>query len=382
MVTTLHRGTAFLACVLACVLVGVVVALNGCGASSVAARPPNAKGNSVPDSVRIAIDGPGAAQSPTMPAKPVVTLTDATLVRQLYATIYALPDMPTGQACTLERGPHYTLTFRQGTAPLVTVQANRDGCRPVTIAGQTPDRKGTEAFWKQLDQDIYLATPPANPDRLAIEYTPQPRQAPQSALIASAATAKRLYDAILALPLATSWQDCLGNPVPTYQFVFFAPHQTIPAIMYDSCQSVSLQGAYQSRGGTYAMNAGFKQTLQSVLDGVTLTRARPDQLSVTVEAYRATSHQASISDTHLMLSLYDKVFALRSIAPQPGCPPDSDKIAGKGTFVTFSFSQWSLPLLQFDVYMGSCTYVELSPTGQRLQGDQAFWDLVHQAMDE
>lgn len=377
------------AALLAWVLVGVVVALNGCGASSVVGSPgagSPAKGKSGPDSVRIvieapgiAIDGPDGTQTPT---KPVVTLADATLVRQLYTTILALPDMPAVRACTDELGPHYTLTFRQGGVSLVMVQANRDGCRPVTIAGQTPDRKGTEAFWKQLDQAIYLATPPANPDRLSIEYTPQPGQAPQSALISSAATAKRLYNAILALPLATSWQDCGGDPVPTYQLVFFAPHQAIPAIIYESCQSVSLQGAYQSRGGTYAMNAQFEQTLQAILAGVTLTRAYPDQLSLTVETYRVTSHQVRISDTHLMLSLYDKVFALGSVTPQLGCPPEADKVAGKGTFATFSFSQWSLPLLQVTVYMGSCTYAQLSPNGQWIEGDQEFWDLVHQAMGE
>lgn len=372
------------AALLVCLLVGVVVALNGCGASSVVGSAPKAKGTPTPDSVRIAIDGPSIAidgpDGTQMPTKPVVALADATLVRQLYAAILALPDMPAVRACTDELGPHYTLTFRQGGVPLVTVQANRDGCRPVTIAGQTPDRKGTEAFWQQLDQAIYAATPPANPERLAIEYTPQPGLAPQSTLISSAATAKRLYDAILALPLATSWQDCGGDPVPTYQLVFFAPNQAIPAIIYDSCQSVSLQGAYQSRGGTYAMGAQFKQTLQSVLAGATLMRARPDQLSVTVEAYRTTSHQANVSDTHLMLALYDKVFTLRYTAPQQGCPPDSDKLAGKGTFATFSFSQWSLPLLQVTVYMGSCTFAQLSPNGQWIEGDQEFWDLVHQAM--
>lgn len=363
--------------VLSCLLVGMVVALNGCGALSVAGRP--AKGNPGPDSVRIAIDAPSPVQTPT---QPVVTLADATLTRQLYATILALPDMPAERACTDERGPHYTLTFRQGAASLVSVQANRDGCRPVTIEGHLPERKGTDAFWKQLDQAIYAATPPANPDRLAIAYTPQAGQASQSALIVSAATARRLYEAILALPLATSWQDCLGNPVPTYQLVFFAPNQAIPAIIYDSCQSVSLQGAYQSRGGTYAMNDGFKHILQSVLAEATFTRARPDQLSLTVEKVRATSYQTSIGDAQFMVSLYDKVFTLPSATPQQGCPPDADKIAGKGTFATFSFSQWSLPLLQVEVYEGSCTFAQLASTGQWLQGDQEFWDLVHRAIGQ
>src|SRR5437899_1233853 len=78
-------------------LIGVLVALGGCGRN--ASVQPGASRQL--DTVRIEDDL----------VKPIVTLTVTSLVQQLYATIYALPQMPEQQACTNERGPHYTLTF-------------------------------------------------------------------------------------------------------------------------------------------------------------------------------------------------------------------------------------------------------------------------------
>jgi hypothetical protein len=54
-------------------------------------------------------------------------------VQQLYATMYALPQMPDNQPCPANLGPHYTLTFSQGGKTLVTVIAMRDGCEPVSL---------------------------------------------------------------------------------------------------------------------------------------------------------------------------------------------------------------------------------------------------------
>ncbi|MBO0780296.1 MAG: hypothetical protein J2P37_15835 [Ktedonobacteraceae bacterium] len=132
-------------------LAGLLITLSGCG-QSIGAQPPAPTippGNK-PDTVRIEIDQP----SPTTQKKPVVTLKTAGLVQQLYATTYALPLMPPNQFCTMERGPHYTLTFQQGGKTLATVLAQRDGCRPVTIAGEKQDRQATENFWTQLDKVI------------------------------------------------------------------------------------------------------------------------------------------------------------------------------------------------------------------------------------
>ncbi len=357
------------------IILGAVLVLSACRTGTGAGSTPGA----APDSVRIEIDAPSATAPGT---KPVVTLSDAALVRHLYATIYALPTLPANRACTDERGPHYTLTFRQSTASLVTVQANRDGCRPVTIASETPDRQGTSAFWQQLDQAIYTATPLLSPDRLAIEFTPHAGQAPQSAQITSAATAWQFYDAILALPLASAAQGCPAELEPTYQFVFFGGEQTVPASVNDTCQTVSVEGGYQARGGAFAMNDQFRSVLRSVLSGATFAPARPDQLALSVVKGQTASYQANVSDTQLMLALYDRVFTLPETASQEGCPPNADKLAGKGTYATLTFTQWNLPLVQIATYEGSCSFVQRSSTGQWLRADQAFWNLVHRTLAE
>jgi hypothetical protein len=89
----------------------------------------------------------------------VVTL--SSLAQQLYTTTFALPQMPQQTICTLERGPHYTLTFQQGAKTLATVVAKREGCDPVSIVGETTDRQATQHFWDELDQAIQKAHPTA-----------------------------------------------------------------------------------------------------------------------------------------------------------------------------------------------------------------------------
>lgn len=361
---------------LSCLLAGVMFALVGCGASSGRASGHAASANTVsqmnvPDSVRIQVDMPATA--------PMMTLTNASLVRALYTTINTLPPMPADLGCTMERGPHYTLTFLRGAVSLATVHAHRDGCRPVTISGEARTRRGISAFWKALDQAIYMATPPANPQRVSIEYTPQPGKAPESALITSATTAKRLYDAILALPLVTPDHSCQANLTPAYQLVFFAPAQAIPAAIHNSCGSVVLEGNYQSRGGEYAMSSEFRQIFQAILAGVTLSPARPDHLTTGVASYQSGSREVTVTDARLMSALYDAAFTLASSSPQPGCPSEADKVARKGTFVTFTFTQWSLSLLQITTYQGSSSCAQRSPGGPWVRAGSAFWDLAQRA---
>src|SRR5262249_35706881 len=152
----------------------------------------------------------------------------------------------------------YTLTFHQGTSTLVTVIAMRDGCRPVSITGEGYDRQATAAFWTQLDQAIYAATPPANVQWVAIQRLLQAGQPPQTARITAASTAQRLYHAILALPLDSKGNN-FGDGSPAYQLVFHATNQLIPSVISQKLGLVSLEGHYQSRGGTYTMNEAFKR---------------------------------------------------------------------------------------------------------------------------
>src|SRR5579885_4730 len=358
---------------LSLLLLGFVIGLSGCapgsGSSTGSGTPPGDK----PTSVQIKTDEP---LPPNAKPKPDVTLTDGALVQQLYTTIYALPQMPENQACTTELGPHYILTFFQDTQTLVTVLAMRDGCRPVSISGETGDRQGTAEFWALLDQAIYHATPVAVPQQVAIAHTPDSAQPPQTAQITSAQTAQRLYNAILALPLSTS--KCADLSIPEYQLAFQTSDQSIPAAIYNHCNFVSLDGANQTRGSLYTMNDQFRQMFTEIIAGATFAPASPDQLALSVQD-ASTAQQSIITDGALRQQLYQKVFTLQPTTPQPDCPSNADKMAGKGIWYMFAFSQWSLPLLQVSAYEGSCTSIQVSPTNQLLQGDQEFWNLVHQA---
>jgi len=136
-------------------LMGLLISLSSCGSAQSA---PGSLAGSKPDHVQIEIDRHLPNQE-----KSVVTLTVASTVQQLYATIYALPPMPEHIACTTELGPHYTLTFYEGQKQLVTVVAENDGCRRVSLSGEQHDRTamGNKTFWDQLENAIHEATPGA-----------------------------------------------------------------------------------------------------------------------------------------------------------------------------------------------------------------------------
>src|SRR5262249_35902750 len=142
---------------------------------------------------------------------------------------------------------------------------------------------------------------------------------------------------------------------------------------------ISLQGAYQSRGGIYIMDTQFKQVFAQVLASATFAPARPDLLTLEVIQGAGTSGQTIVTDAAQMQQLYQKVLALPPTEPQPDCPSQADKRAGSWTRYTLHFSQWGLPIVQVEAYEGSCKYIVRSVTGQVLQGDQAFWDLVYRA---
>jgi len=312
------------------------------------------------------------------PGEPLVTLKMASMVQQLYATLYALPQMPDTRACTQERGPHYTLTFHQGDKVLVTVLAMRDGCRPVSIGGETHDRQATQAFWAQLDQAIYSAEPPARVQWLALMRVPQGDHSSQTARMLSAATAQRLYDAILALPLATPNNGYLNGPA-TYQLVFHAADQIIPSTIDMQHHLAWLNGNLHSRTGLFALNDQFKRVLEATLAAATFAPAHPDALAFLVQKEYVASQLVGIEDQTFIATWYANILALQPSQPQTDCPSEADKVAGKAIWYSMRFTQWDLPVLQVSAYEGSCKLVEIGPTSQPYQGDQQFWDLVHQA---
>lgn len=358
-------------------LAALLAGLSSCGWQAASSQ---AGASNTPDRAQIAIHTfePDAG-------KPVLTLTDISLVRQLYTTLTALSPLPADAACTADLGPSYTLTFQQDGKTLTTATAQYYGCGRVSLSGEKQDRRASQNFWSQLNQAISQATPPARPTQLAILHTSRLDQPPQTAQITPVETVQRLYQAILALSSAPQNSNCIPESLHAYQLVFHAAKQAIPSVIDDKCNTISLEGNYKSRGGTFMMNSQFKQLFTQTLAAATFAPARPDQLTLEVQPARGAVQQSTITDAGLRQRLYAKIFALPTGKAQPNCPSGEDKVAGKGAWYVFSFTQWDLPVLvNVDAYEGSCTFVSLDAgqgmgAGQVLQGDGEFWSLVHQA---
>lgn len=361
-------------------LLVLLCGLSACG-SNTSGQPavqtsPTVTGN-LPDSLRIDIEVPSVVQG----KQPHLTLRNVAQVQQFYHTTLALPLMPQQIACTAEVGPHYKLTFLHGTRILTQALAMRQGCDPVTITGEKQDRRASPAYWTQLDQAIYAATPIAKPQSLAIQHTLQGNQPVQTARIADATIAQRLYNALLALPQTTQ-DDCNDSSYPEYQLVFQTADQAVPALISQKCNTIALNGAYQSRGGVYTLTAQFKQLFAQTLAGATFAPAQPDQLMFTLEELKGTSSHGPVTDAALKQRLYTKIFALPVGAVPPGCPSGADKVNGVGKWYHLDFTQGGLPVMSLTVYEGSCKLIQPSPgvnSDQTLQGDAGFWDLVHRA---
>ncbi|HEX9070160.1 MAG TPA: hypothetical protein VF807_15430 [Ktedonobacterales bacterium] len=353
-------------------LLGLALALTACGTlpGRDAAPLPG-----TPDRVRIEIN---ALIPPVGGFKSEVTLTDVAAVRQLYATIAALHQSPREQSCTSELGPSYRLTFYQADHLLITGSAMRYGCRPLSVGGEAQSRQTTQQFWTQLDQAIYLAAPPAHPERLAIIDASRPGERPLVAEISSPAVTQRLYSAILELPLVLGTQGPI-TVAADYQLLFRSADQAIPASLDLQQNTLALNGSYQSRGGTFQLTPSFQALLRETLAGASFAPAIPDGATLGIQKGGTAQSQVTIGDGKLLQSLYLHTLGLASAQPSQGCPSNEDKLAGKGTWYQLSFTKWSLPLLQLQIYEGSCQLIQVMPGGRSLQGDATFWDLLHHA---
>ena len=357
-------------------LAALLIGLNGCGW-----RQAPAQGSAL-DHLHIAIYIPGPNA-----VKPVAVLTfaDASRVQHLYTTMLALPLLPPNMPCTAEAGPSYTLTFLQAGRTSTTASVQRFGCGRVSIPGEVQARRTNHDFWSQLDQAIYQATPIARPQRLAILQTSRLDRSPQTAQITSVETVQRLYQAILALSHAPQNGNCSPEPLHHYQLVFHTTDQAIASVIDNTCHTISLDGNYKSRSGTFAMNDRFKQLFAQVLATATFAPARPDRLTLDLSPVRGADRQGVIADASLRQQLYMKIVALPPGKTPPNCPSGADKLAGKGMWYLLNFTQWDLPVLvDVEAYEGSCTLISVSNTqgmgmGQALQGDRAFWNLIHHA---
>ncbi|GCE29721.1 hypothetical protein KDA_52050 [Dictyobacter alpinus] len=352
-------------------LSSVLLLASGCGGQ-------NGSGE-MPDQVQIKMLGPGST-----PNQPMLTLRDPKRVENFYTLIQALPTQPDNQACTAEAGPAYKLTFQRGTHLLATMTANRFGCGPITIANEAHSRQANAQFWQQLDQAIHAATPPAQPQTMAIQNH---QFMPQTAWISTAATVQKFYNIIQALPVSPKFNDCSVTSQQEYQLVFQAGKQTIMACISTRLNVITIEGKNITRGGNYSINQQFTQAWQSLLASVTFAPARPDHLLIKLDDHNQRS-DIQVADKTLVTALYDKIKTLPSANPPSDCPSGADKVAGTATYYYLHFTQWNLPIFSTGAYEGSCKTINdelaVGPDDSLHQktydpNDPAFWTRLHQA---
>lgn len=310
-----------------------------------------------------------------------VTLRVPSLAQQLYTTLFALPPEPPPRVCPANLGLVYRLTFQKAGKTLVTAVADEGGCESVSISVDPQKRELGQAFRSLLELSIYQATPPATPDWLGIVHDMGAGQLAQTAQVASTQTVQQVYNALLALP-PVSLNQVLGCPPSqnfAYRFVFHAASLLLPVLVGDgACNMITLNGAYQSRGGSYTMNAPFKQLLAQTLASAVFTPARPDSLWLQkTYSIKTGGTQRLVTDEHLVQQLYSQIVVP---APRTGliCPLIDNNV---GVFYTLKFTQWSLFILHVEVSGGTCVLltVGLNATTYTVGwGGKTFWDLLHQ----
>lgn len=375
MLLSIKRTRALLPALVLALLLALSACGTNVGAPGGAQNPPAAPGDQ-PDRVQIQVEAPSLNGG----KNPLLTLTQASLLQRLYSAVRTLPEMPQDQACTDELGPSYKLTFLRGGHALTALVAQRFSCQVVNFAGSQQIHQATPEFWSLVDQAVYAATPVGAPQWLAILRVLRLDQPPLTARISSTETTRRLYNAILALPLAPAHSNCPGSSSPAYSLLFHQANLTIPASIDRQCGTIDLEGDYHTKTGRFAMTGAFQQLLNQTLAGATFAPARPDQLSLTVLIGKGTASNRAVTDASLSQQIYTRAFTLPAApAALPQTCDQNDKVNGKGRWYTFDFSQWGLSILHLELFEGSCRLITLFPADKLVEGDASFWDLIHRA---
>ncbi|GER91785.1 hypothetical protein KDW_59470 [Dictyobacter vulcani] len=140
-----HKQRTFL---LSLLLPALALFLSSCG-NQAEARP-----TAQPDQLQIQIIEVGS-HTP----HPLLTYSNKLQVQRLYTLIYTFPYMPEHQPCTMEMGPSYQLIFKQHDYQLVTMKADRYGCKPITI---DHEKRAGKPIASSGDSSIKPSTTPSH----------------------------------------------------------------------------------------------------------------------------------------------------------------------------------------------------------------------------
>lgn len=178
------------------------------------------------------------------------TVTDAEKIQQLLDAALKLKRLPEDQACTLQLGPSYNLSFLKDDQQLVNIVADKSGCGTVTLA-QNDTRLADEAFWtllrdiggKELDEN--QGTPPATTNEgITVEITTLPVTEDSSVAMINGEQekVKLLYEEALASPKQPDDLMCTMIADTRYELTFYQDGQEDQKMTADKggCRTVTL----------------------------------------------------------------------------------------------------------------------------------------------
>jgi hypothetical protein len=195
---------------------------------------------------------------------------------------------------------------------------------------------------------------------------------PTTIEVKDAATAQRLYDAAVKLPVAPQTQQriCLAIAGQRYEMTFHQSGQPDVTFVADrgGCQDVTL-----AQNDVRQADAAFWQTLERVVFDFA-PPFKASRLDILHFAQGAKPTLAAIPSAEAAQSLYD---AARALPAQPKDPTCDDVIGSRSELLFYGGAQ----RLQVTAEESGCGSVTFPQTSDKRQPNIAFWDLLAKTAD-
>ena len=194
---------------------------------------------------------------------------------------------------------------------------------------------------------------------------------PTTIEVNDAATAQRLYDAAVGLPIASPARACPAIAGPHYEMTFHQSGHPDVTFLADrgGCQDVTL-----AQNDTRQANEVFWQTLERVVFDFA-PPFKASRLDILRFAPGAKPTFAAIPSAQAAQAVYD---AARALPAQPKDPICDDMIGPRSELLFFAGDQ----RVQITADESGCGSVTFPQTSDKRQPNTAFWDLLAKTMGE
>ncbi|HEY7020092.1 MAG TPA: hypothetical protein VH349_03175 [Ktedonobacterales bacterium] len=188
---------------------------------------------------------------------------------------------------------------------------------------------------------------------------------PATIEVKDAATARRLYDAAVKLPVAPQQRACLAIAGPHYEMTFHQSGQPDVKFLADrgGCQDVTL-----AQNDVRQADETFWKTLERIVFDFA-PPFKASRLDILRFGPGAKPTLAAISSAQAAQAVYD---AARALPAQPKDPICDDMIGPRSELLFYTGDQ----RVQVTADESGCGSVTFSQTSDKRQPDTAFWDLL------